>query len=89
MLAKKKNGTNTIDIIPSTAVSAAKLRSAKIRSWSSGSGVWSSQRTKAAIRSAPTMIEPQVAALLQPHTLDCSKPSTSRPIAPLIRTVPR
>ena len=35
------------------------------------------------------MMQTQVAGLLHPHTLDCSNPSTVRPIAPVIRAVPR
>ena len=35
------------------------------------------------------MMQTQVAGLLQPHTLDCSKPSTISPIPPVIRAVPR
>jgi hypothetical protein len=34
-------------------------------------------------------MQAQVATLPQPHTLDCWKPSTVRPIPPVIRAVPR
>ena len=34
-------------------------------------------------------MQTQVAALLHPHTLDCSKPSTVSAIAPVISAAPR
>ena len=34
-------------------------------------------------------MQAQVATLLQPHALDCSKPSTTSAIPPVIRAVPR
>ena len=89
MLAKKKNGTNTTDISPRTTVSAEKPRSRKMLQAQQRLGQRSSQTTNATISATPTAMQPQVATLLQPQTLDCCSPSTIRPIAPVISTVPR
>ena len=49
--------------------------------------------TKVVIFGAPQagtpVMQAQVSALLHPQTLACSKPSTVRPIPPVIRAVPR
>ena len=86
---KKKNGTNTIDINPRMIVSVANARSRKICSRSSGCLMLSSKRTNTAISARPTTMHAQVATLPQPHTLDCSKPSTVRAMPPVINAVPR
>ena len=67
----------------------ANPRSAKIRSRSSGDGIRSSNTTNTAISTRPATMQSQVAALLHPHTADCSNPSTTNTIAAVTSTVPR
>ena len=88
-LPKKKNGTNTIDISASTTVSVAKARSRKICRRSSGRAILSSYRTNTTISSSPITMQAHVVTLLQPHTLDCSKPRMTSAIPPVIIAVPR
>ena len=88
-LAKKKNGTNTTDISPSTSVSVENPRSRKICRRSSGNGIRSSKNTNHTPSTAPTTMQAHVATLLQPHTADCWNPRTSSAIAAVMSTVPR
>src|SRR5437762_13497968 len=75
------------DMSPSTRVSVANPRSAKIRRRSSGDGIRSSKATNTAISASPATMQSHVAALLHPHTADCWNPSTTNLIAAVTSTV--
>ena len=90
-LAKKKNGTNDDRHQPEHRGVGRRSRG-RGRSAAAAAGracAAPSARTRPC-SSAPTTMQPQVAALLQPHTADCCKPEhDAAPIAPVISTVPR